>query len=284
MITIICGEPGRGKTALMTYFAVQKMVDEGFTLWWQSCREIDNLKKGGFSALVSLPQRHTVYADYLIKNRYMQAQSYYTSGFNIALPNPFFQTTFFAPFSQIFLDEAQKYYDSRMCRYLRECVYRFYQLHRHNHLDVYMTCQRLGNIDLNIRDIAERIIYVNNITTKTDALNRIIECKWNVVEFNSLKDAEAYIDNNNKSVACKSQTYTFNGNIFDYYNSYGNTPVFYDGNYNRTYDCMLETPYADTVESYMAYNCNHMYYAPVGFWKNEKRDSEILKQYKREVV
>ena len=133
MITIICGEPGRGKTALMTYFAVQKMVDEGFTLWWQSCREIDTLKKGGFSALASLPQRHTVYADYLIKNKYMQYQSYYTSGFNIALPNPFFQTTFFAPFSQIFLDEAQKYYDSRMSRYLRECVYRFYQLHRPPH-------------------------------------------------------------------------------------------------------------------------------------------------------
>ena len=43
-----------------------------------------------------------------------------------------------------------------------------------------MTCQRLGNIDLNIRDIAERIIYVNNLTTKTDALNRIIECKWSL--------------------------------------------------------------------------------------------------------
>ena len=128
MITIICGEPGHGKTALMTYFAIQKMLYEGFEYYYNSTRRIDKLKAGGFTSLDLPKQRHTVYADYVIKSQFPASQSYYVDGFNIALPNPFFDTTFFFPYSQIFLDEAQKYYDSRMSKYLRECVYRFYQL------------------------------------------------------------------------------------------------------------------------------------------------------------
>lgn len=278
MITIICGEPGRGKTALMTYFALLEMVQKGFENYWNSCRRIDVLRKGGFEHLKYLPQRHTVYADYVIKSRFPSIQSYYCDGFRIALPNPFFDTAFFAPYSKIFLDEAQKYYDSRMSKHIREAVYRWYQLHRHNHLDVFMTCQRLGNIDLNIRDIAERIIYVENLDIKKDSYGQITKMTWTVSEFNSLKEAESYVDSANSSKKVKQTTYEFKGNIFYLYNSYGNEPAFYDGNYNRQYDCFTEDEYVETVESYMAYNKAHMYYAPVGYWKDEKRDKEILKQ------
>ncbi len=278
MITIICGEPGRGKTALMTYFAFIEMVQNGFENYWNSCRRIDILVQGGFSKLKYLPNRHTVYADYIIKNRFPSIQSYYVDGFKIALPNPFFDTAFFAPYSKIFLDEAQKYYDSRMSKYIRECVYRFYQLHRHNHLDIYMTCQRLGNIDLNIRDISERIIYVESLELKKDSYGQIIKMTWTVSEFNSLKEAESYIDTSKTSDKSKQKTYEYAGNIFNLYNSYGNEPAFYDGNYERQYDCYTEEEYIETVDSYMVYNQNHMYYAPVGYWKNEKRDEKILKE------
>lgn len=277
MITIICGEPGKGKTALLTYFAVDKMINNGFEYWWKSCKRIDTLKQGGFSHLEYPPQRHTVYCDYDLQINFPSFKSYYVDGFNIALTNPFFPTAFFYPYSQIFLDEAQKYYDSRMSRYLRECVYRFYQLHRHNNLDIYMTCQRLGNIDLNIRQIAECIILVKDLKIKKDEYGRIINMKWIVLKFNSLSSAESFIDNGNKTVEYETKTYEFNGNIFKFYNSYGNEPVFYDGNYNRKYDCYTVDGYVDTIDSYIKYNSDHMYYAPVGYWKNEKRDSELLK-------
>lgn len=278
MITIICGDPGKGKTALMTYFAIQKMLYQGWELYWQSCRRIDTLKQGGFTSLDYLPQKHTVYADYMILNKYPHIQSYYVDGFSIALPNPFFDTAFFAPYSQIFLDEAQKYYDSRMSKYIRECVYRFYQLHRHNHLDIYMTCQRLGNIDVNIRAISETIIVVEDLKLEKDSWERIVKMTWNVKRFDSLAAAEKYVDNGTKSESMKEETITYDGCIFDYYNSFSNEAVFYDGNYNRPFDCFTEEGYVCTVESFVKYNSNHMYYAPVGYWKNEKRDSEILKK------
>lgn len=280
MITIICGEPGKGKTALMTYFAVQRMVYEGFERWWNCCKKIDILRAGGFSQLEYLPQRHTVYADYVITNRFPLIQSYYVDGFKLSLPNPFFETAFIAPFSTIFLDEAQKYYDSRMSKYLRECVYRFYQLHRHNHLDVFMTCQRLGNIDLNIRQIAERIILVEDLKIQKDDWGYIKKMEWIVKEFNSLASAEAYVENGTVSKTVQENTYTYDGDIFNYYDSYGNEPAFYDGNYNRQFDCYTEDGYVCSIESYMQYNAQHMYVAPVGFWKNEKRDAEILKGLK----
>lgn len=283
MITIICGEPGNGKTALMTYFAVQKMTEEGYDYWTSSCNRINELYTGGFNNLRYLPQFHTVYSDYVIKNEWLNVQSYYCDGFKVGLPNPFFDTMFFAPYSQIFLDEAQKYYDSRMSKYIRECVYRFYQLHRHNHLDIYMTCQRLGNIDLNIRDIARRIIYVEKLDITKDDFGRIIKLQWHTVEFSCLKYAEAYLDNNNKSVEFDKKTYEYEGNIFDYYGSYSNEPVFYDGNYERNYDSRLEDNYGVSVEDFSKFNAEHMYYAPKGYWKNDKEDKNILKERGYEV-
>ena len=279
MITIICGEPGNGKTALMTYFAVNKMMSEGYELWRKSCDTINKLYTGGFLSLRYLPQHHTVYSDYVIKNSFLGVQSYYCDGYKIALPNPFFDTMFFAPYSQIFLDEAQKYYDSRMSKYIRECVYRFYQLHRHNHLDVYMTCQRLGNIDLNIRDISRKIIYVEKLDITQDDYGRIIKMRWHTIEFDCLKFAEAYLDNNNKSVTHEKKEYAFDGNIFNYYDSYSNEACFYDGNYKVPYDCLVEDNYDDCIEDFIRYNENHMYYAPEGYWKGDaKTDKELLKK------
>ncbi len=277
MITIICGEPGRGKTALMTYFAYVQMVEKGFEDYWNSCQRIDILKAGGFNNLKYLPYQHTVYADYIIGNEYLGMQSYYVDGFKVALTNPFFDTAFFAPYSNIYLDEAQKYYDSRMSKYLRECVYRFYQLHRHNHLNIYMTCQRLGNIDLNIRGMSERIIYVEALKISKDSYGQITNMKWVVSEFNSLKDAEKHVESFNVDNKENIKTYEFKGDIFQLYNSYGNEPAFYDGNYSRSYDCYTEEGYVETIDSYMVYNRNHMYYAPVGFWKNEVEDKKIIK-------
>ena len=280
MITIIFGDPGDGKTALMTMIAMSKMIEEGYDYWWQSARRIDLLKAGGFFNLEYLPQRHTVYSDYEIKSKYPKVESYYTDGYKIALPNPFFETMFFAPYSQIFLDEAQKYYDSRMSKFLRDCVYRFYQLHRQNHLDIYMTCQRLSNIDINIRQIAGRYILCKGCKVEKDSYDRIIKMEIKYFEFSNMGDAEKYYTEGKCSEKVKEKIFRYDSDIFQNYNSYANEPAFYAGNYYKSYDCYTEEGYVDTVESYMAFNHNHMYYAPVGYFKNEKRDAEMLKQQK----
>lgn len=277
MINILCGDPGKGKTALLTCFAINKMRNEGYSFWRKCCNRTDELKKGGFDNLIYLPQRHTVYADYIISKKGMQSKSYYVDGFSIGLSNPFFDTAFLPPYAQIFLDEAQKYYNSRMSKYLRECVYGWYQLHRHNHMDVYMTCQRLDNIDINIRQIAGNIILVEDLQIEKDDFGRIIKVTWTTKEFDSLANADSFLTTTGKTAKFVENTYTFEGDIFSYYNSYANEPAFFDGNYNRAYDVYTEDGYIDTIDSFMQYNQNHQYVAPVGYWKNEKRDGVILK-------
>ena len=131
MITIICGIPGAGKTSCLTYKLVERMCDYGLEDYFNLKHELVKLRQGGFSNVDLPTQKHLCFADYSVKvnNR---LQVYYVDGFQIALDNPYFETQFIPPYSTIFLDEAQKYYDSRMSKYIREEVYRWYQLHRHN--------------------------------------------------------------------------------------------------------------------------------------------------------
>lgn len=280
MITIICGLTGRGKTALATNFAIEKMLDSSED-YRNSMLEIKKLNAGGFVNLTTPPQRHLVYADYEIKVN-SRIHSYYVDGYELAIPNIYFKTAFLPPYSTIILDEAQKYYDSRMSKYLREEVYRFYQLHRHNHYNIILTCQRLGNIDLNIRALADKIIVCNDIEMKEDDYGNCDNFKWKIKEFTSVEVAERYclsaelneVKNYGKDNIVKSKF-----PIFNFYNSYANKPVFYKYNEQRNYDYYTEDGYVMTLQSFVKYNDNHYFVAPQGFWKNADYDKKTLKKY-----
>lgn len=279
MITIICGIPGAGKTCKLTHFIVQRMLENGLEDYLNLKREINQLSKGGFSNLELPPQRHLCYADYDVRvNNRLQA--YYIDGFQLALPNPYFETANIPPYSTIFLDEAQKYYDSRMSKYIREEVYRWFQLHRHNDYNIYMACQRLGNIDLNIRGIAERFIVVDNLVVKEDNYGRVVKLKWTAREFFSCDTAESYMLAREKKENVdigKVVEYETDLPIFNYYDSKGCRPAFYAGKYNQGFDYFTEEGYQFTLESYVEFNNKHYFVAPRGYYKNAEYDKQILK-------
>ena len=278
MITIISGNPGAGKTALLTHFLVERMLNEGFDDWLSCKKELMKLKKGGLEKLEPPPQRHLCFSDYKVKfNR--KIESYYIDGFQIGLPNPFFKTVFIPPYSTIYLDEAQRYYDSRMSKFLREEVYHWYQLHRHNDYNIIMACQRLGNIDLNIRGIAENFIIIDDIIVKENKYGMVTHITWKIRQFHSCEVAEAYL------LACEKKTISSLGevkeistdlNVFDYYNSKGCKPAFYAGQYYKAFDYFTEEGYQFTLDSFRQYNNIHYFTAPQGFWKNPKFDDKIL--------
>ncbi len=280
MITIISGVPGAGKTALLTYLLVMRMMEDGFNDWRNCKRELTALNDGGFNNLEPPPQRHMCFSDYKVKlNR--RFESYYIDGFQIGMPNPFFETVFIPPYSTIFLDEAQRYYNSRMSKYLREEVYQWYQFHRHNDYNVYMACQRLANIDVNIRGIAERFIVIDDIDIKENSWGMVTKITWTVRIFHSCDTAESYMlakeRNENKDIGEVKQ-FTTDLCIFDYYDSKGMKPAFYSGNENRPFDYYTDDGYQFTLESFVKFNNTHFYVAPKGYWKNAKHDEEILKE------
>ena len=280
MLTIICGLTGRGKTALATNFIIEKLLD-CYEDYRNCCMEIRKLQAGGFNKIEMPPQRHIVYSDYSVKVN-SRIKTYRVDGFELAIPNIYFKTAFIPPYSTIVLDEAQKYYDSRMTKYLREEVYRFYQLHRHNHYNIIMTCQRLGNIDLNIRALADTIIVVEELDLKEDEYGQCSKLKWKVREFTSVEVAENYclafekneIKNYGKENVLKSKH-----PVFNFYDSYGNKPVFYYLNEHRNFDYYTEDGYVMTLDSIREFNETHYFTAPQGYWKNPEYDKKILKKY-----
>ncbi len=280
MITFITGIPGAGKTSHMVYLLVQKMIEDGLDDWRACKKEIGALNAGGFKNLEPPPQHHVCYSDFSCQfNR--RFKSYFIDGFEIGLENPFFTTTFIPPYASIFLDEAQRYYDSRMSKYLREEVYQWYQLHRHNDYNIYMACQRLGNIDVNIRALGERFLVMEGIETKENSWGQITKIKWSMREFHSCDTAEAYMlareRNENKDLGEKKEIET-ELDIFDYYDSKSKKPVFYAGKTNRPFDYYMEEGYVFTLESFVNFNNEHYFTAPQGYWKNAEYDKMILKK------
>ena len=280
MITIICGLTGKGKTALATELAVEKMLDSSED-YRNAYMEVRKLNAGGFMNLTMPAIRHLVYSDYPIKVNTLY-KTYTVDGFEIGLPNIFFKTAFLPPYSTIILDEAQKYFDSRNTKYLREEVYRWFQLHRHNHYNVILTCQRIGNIDINIRALADRVIVCEGIEVKEDSYGTANKITWNTREFLSADVAEQYClskEQNQTKNYGKANKMVSKYPVFNFYNSYGNKPVFYNMNETRNYDYYSEDGYEMTLDSFMEFNQEHYFVCPQGYLKNPKYDEKILKKY-----
>lgn len=279
MITIITGIPGAGKTAHLCYLLVQRMIEHGFEDYAKCVKEIKKLNAGGFDQLSPPPFKHVCYSDFDVKVN-SNYHNYYIDGFKIGLPNPYFDTTFIPPYSNIFLDEAQRYYNSRMSKYLRDEVYGFYQLHRHNHYNIFMACQRLGNIDVNIRSIAERILVIDKIDVEENDWGMPINITWTIREFVSCDTAEAYMlarERKENLDIGKIVVESTNLSIFDFYNSHSMQPAFFEYNYDREFDYYTEEGYEFTKQGFADFNSNHYFIAPRGYWKNTDYDKAILK-------
>lgn len=278
-ITIIVGKPGVGKTLFATNIISNKMLDSSEDLWCYKY-ELKRLQNGGFSYLEMPPQRHLCYADYCVKvNKRLEAYS--IDGYKIGLPNPYFITQFIAPYSTIVLDEAQRYFDSRNSKLLRPEVYNFFQLHRQNHYNIILVCQRLANIDVNIRDLAEKIIVINDLSMKEDKYGRIYNFKWKIKEFESPEVAKDYCekkDNEEYARLGKDLIITSDLPLFDFYSSYSNKPAFYNGNELKNFDFDIEERYITSVESFANYNSLHSFTAPQGYWKSAEYDKKINKK------
>lgn len=281
MITIICGDPGAGKTALLTYFAITEMLENGYNQYRNLKKEIDILKPGGFENVELPPQKHLVYADYSIKFR-KNLTSYTCDGYKIGLSNIYYETTFFPTGSTIFLDEAQRYYNSRFSKYLRPQTYNWYQMHRHNDYNIFMVCQRLENIDVNIRAIAERILVIDKMIVSNDKYGRVTHVNWKVHQFNSPDVAESYYmarDKHQKSELGEVVEFNTDLPIFYFYDNKGCKPIFYYKNYYKGFDYYVDLGYNLTAIGVEEYNDTHIFTIPEGYLINADYDKKCERRY-----
>lgn len=272
---IIVGECGSGKTALLSHYQNSAML-QGKSDYRVAKNEIEYLKQVGYSHLELPPQKHLCFSDYDFRANKKLCR-YKISGYEIGLPNKHFKTAFFPVGSHIFLDEAQKYFDSRLSFYLREEVYRWFQLHRHNKYNVYLTAQRLANIDLNIRAIADKYIVIDKLDIKNDEYGRVVKITWLTREFTSCETAELYQLSKEKgevSKLGKVVEVSTDVNIFNLYDSYSNKPVFYDASNTDSlvmdYDYFTESGYEFTLKGIVDFNNKNYFVAPKGYLKKQR--------------
>ncbi len=260
--------PRVGKTALMTKLALDYMTGENAAKDIRmSCKEIKKFNDGGFR--FTYPKRHIVYSDYDIYTRNKTLFSYKTSGYNFGLPNKQYgDISLFPPCSRLFFDEAQKYWNSRESSKLSDFVSRAFEYHGHFKLSIYIAVQRVGLIDLNIRQLSPQIIEVVDLKHKTDN-GVILSSMWTCRVYDSVSEAEKSIAG--QSAKYKTKRFRFDGNIFKHYDSETFRYAFLKDRENDDFDYTPNGGYDYTVNAVKRFNAEHEYTVPYGFQKGEKK-------------
>lgn len=272
MITIIFGPPGVGKTALMTYFALRYLEPVQARDDVLSSREIVSaLNAGGYN--FTEPARHFVYSDYRITYRAYNCaprESFLVNGFRIGLPNSQHEITLVPPGSRIFLSEGQRYFNSRMSSSLGDFVSRYYEMHRHYGLEIYIDVQRAQLIDANLREITARFIEVISLKHKYRR-GEIHSSVWDVKEFESAYELEQYFNQGKPVQLGKKNQYKFIGNIFEHYNTTNCFPAFLAGAAGADFSYLPHPRIGYTVKDIEYYNAHLGMEVPPTYYKERSR-------------
>lgn len=220
MITIIFGAPGAGKTSLLTYFLKHVYLAHGRVLLKNTKTTIEYLNQTRTTPL-TVPDKPPIFANF--NSRFLVGykkyfEPYFINPYYFGLPNDKMATQFVPPRSNIFISEAQTYYDSRKSANFPPHVARAYEKHRHYHLSFWLDVQRPEAIDLSIRRLDCRYIEVLGTENDMDRFGRIIKTVFRCREFENWTAVEQYI--NTGAGDYTETTYINEGNIFKNFNSY----------------------------------------------------------------
>lgn len=223
MITIITGKPGVGKTALNTFFCEMTYQTEREWLLKSAQARIELINDNREHAL-TLPISPPIFTNYEVKMHvgYKKWYSpYYVNPYFLGLGNDKLQIINLPPYSKLFISEAQRYYNSRKSQTLPDWVSRWYEMHRHFGIEIYMDVQRGKLIDLNIRELCKKFIEVQRMEHETDGGVNITKTTWYCREFTNSQDYDDYLNSptNADNVNYQNVTYIYDGNIFESFNS-----------------------------------------------------------------
>ena len=237
MITIFAGEPGAGKTSLLSALAVNSMTTLARERL-KKCNSIINvLNDNGYH--YNYPKEHITYTNFWCRSKHIKwftpRTAYDFDGTDFGLEDPEHETKNIFPCSFIFFMEGQSFLNSRASRYFRDSVSRAYENHRHWGLDIFIDAQRGTLIDINVREISGEIINVIGREILRDKMGRITEIKWNTQVFQASSTYEKYLETGKLEGEFETRVYSFPGNIHDCYESENNFALFLAGREDKMF-------------------------------------------------
>ena len=221
LITIIFGKRRTGKTALNTKFALDEMANRNRFL---SCiNALENLRRLEVF-LDNPPFEHVVYANYSFIDRFGRPR-YKVNPFHMCLPNDDgIEYEEYLPNASFHIMEGQMVWKSK--KTINNYACGFFENSGHNGFDIFIDVQRVINIHKDIREITDRFITILELNHDYNERGKIIKSTWKCLEFYDCSIVDEYIKTKNNSLG-EQVEYTFNGCIFDYYNSFSNQMAYY---------------------------------------------------------
>ena len=181
------------------------------------------------------------------------------------------------PYSIIRWDEAQKEIAGKDDTTLPPRVSFQCQTHRKWGLDMLYFTQRSTILSLNVRDNAI-IVEIENIKHNLDKYDFIISTTWNLKVFYSLKALETHLATGKKTYSKTS--YTFEGNIFEHYNSEEGEEHYIHLADKRGFNLRQRPIRDESSEDIEAYVKENPYTPPLGYRKLTKEELKKLEKEK----
>lgn len=268
-IYIICGEPGVGKTRLLTYIARCRAFDRERNKAME--QEIKQMQENGFK--VTMP-KHNVCSNYELKLHkfcYSERRENRINPFRLGFQRMTkIKLHFIAPYSTIFITEGQKYLNSRMSMYYPDFQSRWYEAHRHLDLDIFIDVQRAMLIDTNVRSLAT-IIEIQSCEDIFNKLGQRAGTIWKVKVFATSEQYENYLSGGRKDISAYSEkTITADCDVCSMYDHKSCKPKFIDGHYDDDFTQNYGEDCGSTPEELIAYLEKYDDEMPTGFYERRK--------------
>lgn len=272
MITIIEAPPRTGKTALMTALAYQYAYDAQRNRAMQL--ELMQKQASGFTGIQTIPE-HCVSANYDMffrRFRYSPRKTRRINPYRLGFANPYVETHFNLPREVICITEAQMYLNSRRSAFFPDWQSRWYEQHGHNLLDIFLDTQRVGLIDLNVRELARFIEVVLLEILAYDRFRRPCQFAWTLRHIDNLQMFEAYCSSGKRDKDCYTESrFVVDAPIFDFYDSFSCKPKFYAGHEHSDIDYSEAELTEDNFDGYMKWLSSFDDKPPKGFYRKESK-------------
>lgn len=269
---LICGLEGYGKTLLLSYIAVEKMLI-GQEECWKSYDVIDKYNELGYN--FSKNFEHLVFIAFISVNcsgtDIPTRISYDLDPFRMGLYSEDFDTDLYPPYANLFIPEAQTVFDSHKQNQMRSEFFRYFETSRQARISLILDCQRPILIAKNVRDLINRFIVLTKpVEHLKDVKGEVVGHKLFVLEFKSNIALERWLTNG-KTDDCEEYELILNRKMYDNYDSYFFEFLHLKGRENQDFRIVVTDPVktVDDVE-----NLQDMT-APEGFHSNiNKRNEE----------
>ena len=264
MIELIYGDPGAGKTSYMVARGIENMYGEKARQARFNCRKLLNSMRAGGFTHVTMAKDHLVYAAgvnirYISPNCGLR-KNHDLDPYRLRLPTDDFKDMqCLLPYSFCIIDEGARIFNSRNSSQFPDNASRYFEQHRKMELHFLIASQRFELIDVNIRALCP-VKYIRKIDVKRDRQGNVTKCTWTYDSWQTYREFEKGVDGT-------TETYTFNGNVFKYYDTHEGKELFLQGVIDKDFEYGHKKDYDLSPDGVVQFAIDHPQEAPAGYYK-----------------